>query len=96
MDDFTDTTLHHFWNAEEGLHEDPNDDYDVLNAWESVQFYWVIAVDYWNKGDLGAAHCYLGYAIHFVQDMGQPAHANEDMHPGDGLSDDDSLEDSDD
>jgi len=93
MDDFDSTTLHHFWYAEEGLHEDPNDDYVVDNAWETEQKYWKMAVSFWSLGNLGAAYTYLGYAMHLIQDMGQPAHSNEDMHPGDGLSDDDSLED---
>ena len=51
------------------------------------------AIDFWYEGNLGAAYTALGYAMHLVEDMGQPAHSNEDLHPGDDLSDDDSLED---
>jgi hypothetical protein len=93
MDDYDATTLHHFWYAEEGLHEFPNDTYDADNAWETVESSWFTALAFWNGGDLGSAYKWLGYSIHLMQDMGQPAHANEDMHPGDGLSDDDALED---
>lgn len=42
MDDFDSTTLHHFWYAEEGLHEFPNDTNDVYNAWETFK-----ATGYW-------------------------------------------------
>ena len=92
-DDRTATTLHHFWFSEEGLHECPNDTYAEENAWETAEDMWVRAIDFWQEGNLGAAYTTLGYTMHLVQDMGQPAHSNEDMHPGDDLSDDDSLED---
>jgi cysteine-rich repeat protein len=92
-DDRTGTTIHHFWFSEEGLHEWPNDTFAEENAWETAEDMWVRAIDFWYEGNLGAAYTTLGYAMHLVEDMGQPAHANEDMHPGDGLSDDDSLED---
>ena len=86
MDDYDSTLpLHHFWYAEEGLHEFPNDTYAVDNAWETVQDYWKKAINFWNAGNLGDAYKFLGYSIHLMQDMGQPAHANEDMHPGDDL-----------
>ncbi|UCH35916.1 MAG: hypothetical protein JSV65_06065 [Armatimonadota bacterium] len=93
MDDFESDTRHHFWYPEEGMHECPNDVAGINNAWESIHPFWIGAINAWQAGNLGNAYAYLGYAIHFVQDMGQPAHANEDMHPGDALSDDDSLED---
>jgi cysteine-rich repeat protein len=100
-DDRTAATMHHFWFSEEGLHECPNDTYAEENAWETAEDLWVRAINFWNgiPGDpqdppnLGAAYTTLGYTMHLVQDMGQPAHSNEDLHPGDALSDDDSLED---
>jgi len=92
-DDRTLTTAHHFWFSEEGLYECPNDTLVEENAWETVEVLWVHAIDFWFEGNLGAAYTTLGYVMHLVQDMGQPAHSNEDMHPGDALSDDDSLED---
>jgi hypothetical protein len=94
-DDEDDTTLHHFWDAEEGL-------YGQLlgadNAWMEAAGHWIQAVSLWDYPNVGGAYAHLGYAMHLIQDMGQPAHAHEDMHPGDypiGVfpADDDSLED---
>jgi len=92
MDDYDDQTRHHFWHPEWGLHHDVNNP-GMNNAWEEVHQYWTRAIAAWNEGNLSEAYTNLGYCLHFIQDGGQPAHANEDMHPGDALSDDDSLED---
>jgi hypothetical protein len=93
MDVYDDQTRHHFWSPIWGLHHVVNNTAGMNNAWESVHEHWVGAIDAWQLGNLGEAYTELGYAMHFVEDGGQPAHANDDMHPGDALSDDDSLED---
>lgn len=74
-------TMNHFWYPEEGLHECPDDVAGRNNAWEEMLPHWNNAIFYWWLGDIGAAYANLGYAIHLIQDPGQPAHANEDMHP---------------
>jgi len=93
MDVYDDQTRHHFWSPIWGLHHVVNNTAGMNNAWESVHEHWVGAIDAWQSGNLGEAYTELGYAMHFVEDGGQPAHANDDMHPGDTWSDDDSLED---
>jgi cysteine-rich repeat protein len=50
---------------------------------------WARSLEFWRAGNLGAAYTTLGYAMHLVQDMGQPAHSNEDFH---GPANRDSLE----
>ena len=93
MDTLDDESRHHFWTPRWGLHHIVNDTAGLDNAWESVHEHWVRAIQAWREGNLGEAYTSLGYAMHFVEDGGQPAHANDDMHPGDAASDDDSLED---
>lgn len=86
-------TMNHFWYPEEGLHECPDDVAGRNNAWEEMGPHWYQALVDWLNGNLGGAYGNLGYAIHLIQDPGQPAHSNEDMHPGNDLGDDDCLED---
>ncbi len=91
-DDYGDSWgRNHFWFPEEGLHECPNDVAGLDNAWETMEPLWILAITGWMAGNLGQAYANLGYVLHFIEDMGQPAHANEDFHPG-GVLDDDSLE----
>lgn len=92
MDSIESDTRHHFWQPADGLHESVQNP-GMNNAWETVHNWWTDAIDAWQEGSLGKAYASLGYSIHFIEDGGQPAHANEDMHPGDGASDDDSYED---
>ncbi len=88
-------TKHHFWYADDGLHENPDGTVGWDNAWEWLIPTWTYAIEAWRIGSIGAAYTHLGYSIHLIQDMAQPAHANDDMHPGDGFPtfNDDSLED---
>jgi hypothetical protein len=90
-----DTTLHHFWDSEEGLY---GSTWNADNAWMAVRVHWLKALVYWQQENLGGAYVHLGYAAHMLQDMTQPAHANEDIHPGDfpigmWVPGDDALED---
>ena len=87
-DDIEDTR-HHFWDADDNLDECPEGWAGLDNAWETVQPYYLEALEKWNAGDLVGAYALLGYATHFIVDMGQPAHTNSDMH---GPSNRDSLE----
>ena len=73
-------TLNHFWLLSDGLHDDPG--YNTYNSWEVSYNLWVQAIDAWNAGDLAWAYTSLGYCMHHIQDMLQPAHSNDDLHPG--------------
>ena len=85
------STLNHFWLVADGLHDDPG--YGTYNSWEKTHGLWIAAINAWNSGDLGWAYTNLGYCMHHVQDMLQPAHSNQDLHPGQGIvGGDDSLE----
>jgi hypothetical protein len=85
------STLNHFWLLSDGLHDDPG--WDTNNSWEVSYNLWVQAIDAWNAGDLAWAYTNLGYCMHHIQDMLQPAHSNDDLHPGDGTDGgDDCLE----
>jgi len=89
-DDACVATLNHFWLVSDGLH-DKNLNAD--NSWEVSQVLWLEALRAWNEGDLGWAYENLGYCMHHVQDMLQPAHSNADLHAGDGeASGDDAIE----
>jgi len=92
-EDDVSSTMNHFWYPEEGLHECPDDVSGRDNAWETMRDSWEQARLDWVDGNLGGAYGNLGYAIHLIQDVGQPAHSNEDFHPGNDLGDDDCLED---
>ncbi len=90
-DDAVPSTLNHFWLMEEGLHDDPG--YGTYNSWEKTYWLWIAACEAWHAGDLGWAYTNLGYCMHHIQDMLQPAHSNQDLHPGQGLvGGDDAIE----
>lgn len=42
---------------------------------------WMMATDYWNKGDKPNAYDQLGHVIHLISDMTVPAHVHWDLHP---------------
>ena len=74
------STLHHFWMVSDGLDDCPMGIAGMNNSWEMSQQLWVAAINAWHAGDLGWAYTQLGYAMHHVQDVTQPAHANDDTH----------------
>ncbi|MCJ7749733.1 MAG: hypothetical protein MUQ65_01355, partial [Armatimonadetes bacterium] len=74
-------TLNHFWLVADGLHDDPG--YGTYNSWEKTYGLWLAAYNAWQTGDLGWAYTNLGYSMHHVQDLLQPAHSNQDLHPAD-------------
>jgi hypothetical protein len=83
LDNFA--TCNHFWNAHDGLDDETLVGCD--NAVQTIMPIWVQALDSWWNGNLGRAYAKLGYALHLIEDMGQPAHANDDMHADDSLED---------
>ncbi len=83
-------TLNHFWLLHDGLNDES---LGANNSWTTSYYLWFAALDAWNAGDLGWAYENLGYCMHHVQDLLQPAHSNADLHAGDGWdSGDDAIE----
>lgn len=82
-------TRNHFWTVAEGLHECPERIAGVDNAWETALANWATAIYLYEQGDHAGAMFYLGAVAHLVEDMGQPAHTNSDLH---GPANRDSLE----
>ena len=74
-------TRHHFWEADDGLHELPEGVAGLDNAWETASDWWNEALFYYWAGDKLNAFLHLGYVVHIVGDGGQPAHTNCDLHP---------------
>ncbi|MBM4288877.1 MAG: PKD domain-containing protein [Deltaproteobacteria bacterium] len=67
----------HFWDA-----DIPGSHYPgpFFSAPEKAQIYWDLAVQAYKEENLDDAYLFLGYASHFLADMGSPAHAHNDDH----------------
>ena len=82
-------TRNHFWTADADLDELPEGIGGVDNAWEVARVEWSAAVNEYQDGNRSLALWHLGHVLHLVEDMGQPAHTNSDLH---GPTNRDSLE----
>jgi hypothetical protein len=82
-------TRNHFWTCDDDLDECPEGIVGVDNAWEVARREWLSAIIYHRNGQRDLAMFHLGAVMHLVEDMGQPAHTNSDLH---GPTNRDSLE----
>ena len=73
-------TRNHFWTADEDLDECPEGIVGVDNAWEVARTEWLLAINAARLGQSAQAMFNLGHVLHLVEDLGQPAHTNSDLH----------------